>query len=156
MNQTYFLFTLIPIFRSPFNITSYEGNNCLFSTFSTHHVILEPYFHFPLGFLTWTKHLRPHALKKQLALHVPSTDKRTTRTPRTAAVRPQSLSLRFTSVWMESAVQQKPDPPAEIICNMTSSGSSLPLPASERGSISETSPGERSSPLSLCPLSRSL
>lgn len=58
------------------------------------------------------------------------------------------------SVWMVAAVQLKPDPD-EIICNMMSCGVS-PFQQEKKKHLGETSPGERSSPTNLCPLSQPL
>ena len=50
---------------------------------STYHLVLKPYFHFPLGRLTWTKHLRPRALSRQPTLYIPYGigDRKTTTDP---------------------------------------------------------------------------
>lgn len=45
--------------------------NALCFPVSTYHLVFEPYFHFPLGSLSGTEHLRPPTLNEQPALYIP-------------------------------------------------------------------------------------
>lgn len=123
----------------------------LYTSVSTYHLVFEPYFHFPLGFLTWTKHLRPSALNKQQVLYIPygNTKSKTIIDP--TVIQLQLVPPQISSAWMVAAVQQKRDPLVEIIGNMTSCGVSFSA-GREVKNISERTHLERSSPTRPLPI----
>lgn len=114
--------------------------NALCFPVSTYHLVFEPYFHFPLGSLSGTEHLRPPTLNEQPALYIPYGNTKKQNNPRAHSY--QSPAPYSSDRLCMNDGNLIP-PAAKIVPDVTSYRVSLSVgkEEEEKKYVGETSPG---------------